>query len=162
MNRYMPVLAIMMEDTEFSPIWEWSIDENGTANHPSHGRKYNVSPVEVLWDTKKQKLQNFPLVEYRPKPKYEIGQSVGAEKENHTLTIVTVVDIRDGRFEDNVMKGEMFIRWIEANPKLYNIPLSGINIKEKYTLRTINPAYILSDESIVEYDFQMFGIKEIT
>lgn len=162
-DRYMPCKAVQLNSGKLIPVWICTLSfQYGSVNRVEcseydftelHGARI----VDAVYDLKKKALHPYSLVEYRRDPAYAIGDRVACEESHRHLKIKTIKAIEDGRFEDLVLKGEEIDKYLKREPEKFSKDLV-IEPKVRYTLRTINPAYILDDDSRVEWDHQLYQI----
>lgn len=162
--RYIPTPLVKTDGGLLIPLWKCSdiiISDNSIISLVLPDGSCNNRPkiIEGMFDLKKHKIELFDTVEYRPKPKYQVGQIVAIETTKpRRVRLRTIKAIIDGRIEEEVMRGTLVREYIQSMPDL--IDAGSIDGKAKYTFKTINSAYVMNDGSLVEWEHEIFMVEK--
>ena len=164
-GRFIEVPAVQVDD-KLIPLWEcdvwfqynspWRIDYQGKA---LDARKV----VEALYDLETKKVTLNVRIVYPETAKYSIGETVGVDVGGHTIRVLEIADVQDGREELRIMRGSELRGWkgLFREDKDGLTPIKGDELEpdKKYTYKAISRKYVFTDGTTAEWDHQVFRLE---
>lgn len=165
-NSYINIKAINVDGT-LVPLWEfeYSINEEyGTEKfrHAVNGTRFSAHDIiDCKLDMRTKKVVRHTTIEIDQAPKYVVGEKVMRETSHHVLVPCVVKEIVRGRLEIDRVTAVEDIKSYVKHGGVANVDVNTLDSKIAYNLMVYDPAYVMEDGKVCQWEHELYGIKEV-
>lgn len=164
-GRYIEVPAVP-DGNRLVPLWDCDVVfQYGSPWRVEHdGKSLDARKViEALYDIETKEVSLNVRIVWKEPAKYSVGQRVGVDVGGHTLRVMEITDVQDGREELRVSPGSELRGWTELFQEdkdgLTQIDPKGLEASKKYTFKMVSKKYLFADGTVVEWDHQLYRLE---